>query len=195
MKLSKIESPAELLKFMDNINYGFVGKNGKIYGDSESDEWGRACLSEWRMLSSGDILKNRYGHCFDQVEIERDWFVEKGYQIKTIFDIFLFPAHQSKGVPCHSFLIYQDKDDKWCWFEHADFLNKGIYKFNTEQEAIKAQLLKYIEFNKNNSGIKDSDIKYLAYFIFDKPALGISHMEYINSIINNNKEHTIKDLG
>ena len=40
MKFDRIDSPQELLKYMDmNIKYGFVGKNGRKYFNQFSEEW------------------------------------------------------------------------------------------------------------------------------------------------------------
>lgn len=194
MDLLKIKTPLELFNYIEkNVQYGFVGKNGKIYSDSSSEDFANACISEWRTLSSSDIIKNGYGHCFDQVEIERDWFVKNEYSCKTILEIYLLPHEKEFSVPSHTFLIYKDKNQGWCWFEHADFYNKGIRKFNTQKEAIIEPLLKFQEESKTN-GIKGKDSKYLAYFFFDKPPIGLSHMEFLNFIIKNNQKHSLADL-
>ena len=68
-KYSLIKTPEELLEFMDNnINYGYLGKNNKVYyfGDVDFDkDW----YHEYILESKDDILRTGIGNCFDQTEL------------------------------------------------------------------------------------------------------------------------------
>ena len=79
-KYNLIKTPEELLEFMDNnINYGYLGKNNKVYyfGDVDFDkDW----YNEYILESKDDILKTGIGNCFDQTELERCWFLENDYE-------------------------------------------------------------------------------------------------------------------
>ena len=41
---NNIKNPKELLEFMDNITYGFLGKSGKKYTNANNEEWYNECL-------------------------------------------------------------------------------------------------------------------------------------------------------
>ena len=75
MKYNDIKTPEQLLQYMDeSIKYGFVDDNEKIYGPWNNQEFQQGCQTNWRLSSPERLIKVRYGHCFDQVELERDWF-------------------------------------------------------------------------------------------------------------------------
>ena len=82
----------------------------------------------------------------------------------------------------HSFLMYKD-NDYWCWFETADFDNRGIHKFLTFEELIKYQYRKYVN-SLIKLGISNNEIKNIKLKEFSKPKSGITAQEYINHVIN-----------
>ena len=67
---NNIKTPMELLKYMDNITYGFVGRNGKKYTDMNSDDW-NDWYDECLVQTGENVLITNIGTCYDQVEIER----------------------------------------------------------------------------------------------------------------------------
>ena len=77
--INKIKTPEELLTFMDCINYGFTDKDGINYTDEQFEE---NVFDKWYLSSPERLLKVKYGHCFDQVELEREWFTKKNYKIQ-----------------------------------------------------------------------------------------------------------------
>ena len=181
--MNYIKTPEELLEFMtNNINYGYLGKNGRIYHYDDVDfdsDWYKYYVLE----SKDEILKNLHGNCFNQVELERFWFLKNNYEIKTIYEMVLLD-YENK-YPTHSFLVYKDNDN-WCWFEHADFQNRGIHKFKTFKELIDCQYKKYIEYLKTFN-IKDEEIKKIIITEFSKPKENISASEYLNHVINSKR--------
>ena len=101
----KINNPLELQEFMKKyIKYGFVDKNGKIYKDSNSQEWQENWYPTCIVQEGDGILNTGYGTCWDQVELERKWFLEHNYKFKTIFT--WFEVNKPNNLPTHSFLIY-----------------------------------------------------------------------------------------
>ena len=119
--MDDIKNPEELLNFMSNkINYGYLGKND----DNFNLDW----YEQYILENKDDILNNLYGNCWDQVELERDWFLKNGYEIKTIFE--MVKLDYDNIYPSHSFLVYKD-NNCWFWFENSDFNNRGIHKFNS----------------------------------------------------------------
>ena len=189
--MDDIKTPEELLKFMDNnINYGYLGKNGRIYHYDDHDfnsDW----YEQYILENSDDILSSYCGNCWDQVEFERDWFLRNGYKIETIYE--MVKLDYNNVYPTHSFLIYKDKNDDWCWFENADFNNRGIHRFKSYDELLNYQYKKYVEFLKTFN-ISDEEINKIIITKYDKPKQHISAKEYLNHVINStmifiNKRH------
>ncbi|MBR3229484.1 MAG: hypothetical protein IKF91_01500 [Bacilli bacterium] len=181
--MDDIKTPKELLNFMSTkINYGYLGKNGRVYHYDDSDyslDW----YEQYTLESKDDILKNLYGNCWDQVELERDWFLKNGYEIKTIFE--MVKLDYENEYPTHSFLIYKN-NDCWYWFENSDFNNRGIHKFNTLDELLKYQYKKYVKLLKTFN-ITNDELEKITITEFDKPKEHISAKEYLNHVIDSRK--------
>lgn len=181
----EINTPQELLNFMDkNINYGYLGKNKKIYhfGDINFDEeW----YEEYILSSASDLLNNKVGNCWDQVEFERDWFEKRNYEFKTFYIMVDLPYNNP--YPTHSYLAYKD-NDKWYYFENSDFDNRGIYEFNNIDELVNFQKEKHIELLKKYN-IKDEELDKLIIKEFTKPKENINAKEYIEHIMNTGIEY------
>ena len=181
--MNDIKTPEELLNFMsNNINYGYLGKNGRVYHHDDSDfniDW----YEQYILESKDDILKNLYGNCWDQVEFERSWFLEKEYEIKTIYE--MVKLDYDNVYPTHSFLVYRD-NNYWYWFENSDFNNRGIHKFNTFLELLDYQYKTYVEFLKTFN-ITNDELDKIIVTEFDKPKEHISAREYLNHVINSHQ--------
>ncbi|MBQ8132008.1 MAG: hypothetical protein IJ193_05920 [Bacilli bacterium] len=177
--MNEIKTPEELLHFMsNNINYGYLGKNGRVYHYDDVDfnsDW----FEQYILESPEELFKNLYGNCWDQVEFERDWFLKNGYTIETIYE--MVQLDYDNEYPTHSFLIYKDRDGDWCWFENSDFNNRGIHKFSSYEELLNYQYKKYIEFLKTFKITKE-EIKKIIVTKFDKPKEGITAKEYLEHV-------------
>ena len=181
MNFDKIQSPQQLMQFLDNnISYGVVDKNGIVYNDSSSDDFQRVCNTEWRVQSVNQIISSGVGHCYDQVEVEREWFKSKGYQYVTVWVCAYQQGIENSGFS-HSYLVYSD-NDKWYLFEHADCSNKGILEFDSLQNAVKFQAENQIKYA--TSCIKPQDKYSLCIKVFDKPNIGLNMQQYLNFIDN-----------
>lgn len=181
---NKITSPEELLEFMDkNIRYGIKDDNGKVY-EWNMDSFQEACETKWKFKNGINVLKSGYGHCWDQVEIERDWFTKHSYEFKTLF---IFFDNDIAPYVCHTYLVYKDKkDDTWNWFEHADEANKGIHKLATLEDAILAQREAIIKFNQSiGLPITDDIINTIRIYEYTPPKIGCSNQEYLDNISDN----------
>ena len=97
----KIKTPNELLMFMDKINYGYLSKNNKVYLNNDGD-W----YLEYVLENTSDILTTMTGNCFDQTELERDWFTKNNYYVETYFE--MVNLNYKNAYPTHSFLIYKN---------------------------------------------------------------------------------------
>ena len=192
ININNIKTPEELLYFMStNINYGYLGKNGKIYHFDDPDfnsDWYEQSI----LQSKEELLKNLYGNCFDQVEFERDWFLKNKYEIKTIYE--MIKLDYDNEYPTHSFLVYKE-GNYYYWFENADFDNRGIHRFNSYNELLIYQYHKYVEYLKTFN-ISDDELDKIIITEFNKPKDHISVEEYLkhvtnSKIININNENKI----
>lgn len=181
-EFDEVINPEQLLEFMAKyINYGYLDKNGRVYHyDDEDfdDKW----FEKYILESADDILKTLHGNCWDQVELERYWFENNGYEVKTIYEMVKLDYENS--YPVHSFLIFYDKkDNSWNWFENADSKNRGIRKFSTIEELLKYQYACYCIFLKSFD-ISDSEISQIILTEFCKPKSNISAEEYLDFVVN-----------
>ena len=77
MKYDEVETPLQLLDFMnDHIAYGFKGTDGELYTEDDSEKFKFGEETIWKLSSPSKVLEDGYGICWDQVEFERQWFVE-----------------------------------------------------------------------------------------------------------------------
>ena len=192
-KYEKIRTPMELLSFMDKyIKYGLVDENNNVY-EWDMDIFQDVCQNKWKFRNGIDIIKLGYGHCWDQVEIERDWFKKHNYEFKTLFIYF-----ESDIAPyiCHTYLVYKDKGkNTWNWFEHADEKNKGIHKYNTLEDVILAQKDIHIKFNKSiGLPVDDKIINTIHIYEYLPPKLGSNNQEFLDNIFDNGIDITPKKI-
>lgn len=179
----KINTPEELLNFMsNNINYGYLGKSGRVYHFDDKD-FNEKWYEEYVLEDSNDILDNLHGNCWDQVELEREWFIKHNYEIKTIYE--MVDLDYENNYPSHSFLIFKNKNI-WNWFENSDFNNRGIHTFNSLHELIDYQYNKYLEYLREFN-IKEEEIKKIILREFKKPKMGITAKEYLSYVTNSKK--------
>ena len=189
---SKITTPQELYDFMHtNIKYGIHGTDNKDYiphKDIESNQKFQYATRNLYSLASPDyLLTHKIGHCWDQVELERDWFLKHNYEIKTLFIGFMFDYENSYSV--HTYLIYKDKiTSEYCLFEHADYVNRGIHRFKTYKEAVLWQKQKQIETNEREGNVINEEIiTHIHIFEYEKPKYGINCDEFINYVLDSNE--------
>jgi len=190
MQYNQIKTPEDLMKFMDeNIEYGVIDCNNRTITDSSSDEFQIACNTTWTLKKPFEIIESGVGHCYDQVEIERKWFVNNGYNCKTIW-ISAYQQNIEDSGFCHSYLVFE-KDSKWNIFEHSDFSHRGIFSFNTIDEAIRYQAHNQIEYATSCNKPKS---KYsVCIKMFDTPPDYCNMNEYLDHI-NNSKDYLLENF-
>ena len=182
--MDNIKTPEELLSFMrNNITYGFVGKNGKIYTDIFSEEW-----NDWYeqcfVQNGSEVLNSKVGTCWDQVELERLWFESHNYKYHTYF--MWFEVDRECNLPTHTFLVFEN-NSKYYWFENAFESQRGIHEFNSLNEAIEDVKSKQIEHTKKNfQEATNEDMKRLTVYEYTKPKdhLGVKdYLDYVTSYV------------
>lgn len=182
---NKVNNPKELLDFMDKyITYGLYGTDNKVYTDWKCNtncDFQIACQNKYALCDKERILKYGIGTCWDQLELERFWFKEHNYKFKTFFIWFYFKEQKNDYVT-HTYLVYE-KNNKYYYFEHADINNKGIYEFNSYEEAIVYQMKKHIDFMKKcNLKIDDEIINHIQIIEFEIPRYGLNQHEYYENL-------------
>lgn len=190
MKYREIETPKQLMEYMnENIKYGFSSEGiNYIPSNTFQDE----CRVKWHLSSPEDLIKNGYGHCWDQVELERDWFLKHNFKVKTYFIWFQLPSDNTYST--HTFLVYED-NDKWYYFEHSDYKNRGIYKFSTLEKAILYRKKLHIEENKNRNPVTEKEISLIHIYEYDKPEYGLTMQEFLDYILDYGKDIILPNIS
>ena len=86
-----------IMKKMKQIDYGWVDNKGNIHKDDDID-----FSLEYILQTPNEILKNKVGVCWDQVELERKMFDENKILNETYFNFI----DDKFNLPSHTFLVY-----------------------------------------------------------------------------------------
>ena len=158
----------KILRKLDNIKYGFVFNNKNIYPE-ESNNWNPNFSKLYHLQSPQELIKNKYGVCWDQVELERFYLSEKKLESKSFFII----AYDNNQEPTHTFIVV--KSDKYYWLEHSWEPYRGIFEYESLND-----LLIDVK-NKFEKSIQKNNIKNyeLAIYEYDKPKYNINCLEFI----------------
>lgn len=177
----KVQTPKQLLEFMSNhIQYGYLGKNEKVYKE-EDPNFNKDWEENYILEETKDILLTGVGNCWDQVELERSWFLEHGYEIKTIYEMVNVPYENV--YPTHTFLMFKDEKGYWNWFENADFKNRGIHTFPTIEELLYKQYQRYVSFFKMFS-IREEEIPHIIMREYDCPKKNSKVHAFLAHVMN-----------
>ncbi len=172
---NQIKTPLELLEFMCNhIKFGFYGNN-QIYDTSDLDALDLASDIYWKLSSPTNTLKLGYGQCFDQVELERDWFLSHGYFCMTFYITFL--VENMNSYPNHAYLAFK-ANDKWYWFEHCDKANFGIHEYDSLGDLITDQMTKHVYSTDKFYPLDENILNSLHIFEYKKPLYGINTKDF-----------------
>lgn len=161
-----------------NIKYGFVDKDGRIYDNPFSKAWDDNWYEACTVQDKDGILKTGYGTCWDQVELERQWFAENNFDFQTIF--LWFGEPEPSVFPTHSYLAYKI-EDKWCHFEHSDEINRGILCFDSFDNMIGDSMSKLLNLAMSQNVASSDDRGRITYYIYQQPPKDCSVDEYIDN--------------
>lgn len=138
-------SENEIMKLMNTINYGWIDKNGKQHINDFFN-----FSKDYILQSPNELKNNKIGVCWDQVELERDYF--KNYEsVRTFFIVH----YDNDQYPTHTFLTYKIENNYY-WFEHSWEKFRGIHKYDSMDLLLKDVYNKYVQsvlrdkYNKNN---------------------------------------------
>lgn len=131
MTIENIKTPEDILEYMkENIKYGFIDNNQNIYPDNDKD-WDNSFSEHYQLQISSNLLKTKYGVCWDQVELERYLLKKINIKSKSYFIV----EYDGKQYPTHTFIVIND-NNKYYWFEHSWEPHRGIYEFNSLNELL-----------------------------------------------------------
>ena len=162
----------EIMGLMDEIEYGWVDKNGRKHKLDDELFANNYCLQ-----APKEIIENKVGVCWDQVELERYYFKVHDSNMKTYFIVY----NDSLTCPTHTFLTFEKKN-KYYWFEHAWKKFKGIHEFNTLKELLFDIKDKFIKYELND----DCQIHKIMLYRYNKPKYNISVEEFFNHCESSN---------
>jgi hypothetical protein len=162
-----INDPTDLLDYMaNNIQYGWLGTDNKIRKytdkdfdgpDSEKEFW-----NKYKLQSPDELIKNKWGVCWDQVELERYFFstfTKDILQFKTYF-------MKADNNQTHTFLVFENNSGVFYHFENSWGSYRGIHgPFNSEQRLVNEIISTFK---------KQFNVKAFRYKEYRKPKYGIS---------------------
>lgn len=175
--MNDINTPNELLSYMDNIIYGYKGNDGKYYTDDYSN-FGSLC----EVQTGEEVSKSKIGTCWDQVELEASWFESHNYEYETYF--MWFEVGYECDLPTHTFLIYKE-NGKYYMFEHAFEAYRGIHEYNTLNEAIEDAMDKHIDYALKNRNLKEEEKDTLRIYKYDRIPNNLPINEYLDHVTHN----------
>ena len=139
----KIKTPKDILKFMDNIEYGYIDLLGVKHVNNL-----KGFRTNYRTLSIEQVLKYKIGTCIEQVllmhKLLDDLNVPNKMFCTRIYESGEIDADKDEHMHC--FLLYYDNDGVH-QIEHPNIDRKGIYDFKDEVTAIDEINKIYIEMS------------------------------------------------
>lgn len=159
-------SENEVMDLMNGIEYGWLAKDNKIHNND-----GETFSSNYILQNPKEVIMNKVGVCWDQVELERYYFKSNPWNIKTYFIVH----YDNDKCPTHTFLTYE-KQHKYYWFEHAWEKFRGIHEYVSLKELLLDVRDKFIKYELDNKYIKNN----LVLHEYKKPKYHISTKEFYN---------------
>lgn len=135
----------EAMDLMNDIEYGWVDKNRRKHTNDNDDN---DFSNNYILQSPNEIIKNKIGVCYDQVELERYYFKANDWNIKTYFIVH----YDNDKCPTHTFLTFKS-NNKYYWFEHAWKKFRGIHKYSSLKELLIDVKDKFIKYELDNNCI------------------------------------------
>lgn len=160
----------QILIKLDDIQYGFVDQKNNIYPDTEK-EWDSSFSKKYRLQSPKECIKNKYGVCWDQVEVERYYLEQEGINSTSYFII----AYDKKIEPTHTWIVVND-NNSYYWIEHSWESYRGIHEYQSFENLLIDIKEKFEESIKKQK-IKNYSIEIFKY---QKPKSHLNCIEFMN---------------
>ena len=144
MKIEEIKKAQDVYEFIDeNIEYGWIDVNGNKHLNTMKE-----FRKIYRTLSIDEILKYKVGTCIEQVNLMHYLLDKLNIKNKMFCSRIFEPddyGNLEEEEHMHCFLLYFE-NNKVYHMEHPNWEKKGIYEYNSEQQAIKTIVEYYIYF-------------------------------------------------
>ena len=173
MEINNIKTPEDIFLWMDeNMQYGWLdSEGGRHVGEMKNFR------KQYRTMSVQETLEHKIGTCIEQAEVMH-YLLDKINIKNKMFCCRIYEPDDYGNLEeeehMHCFVLFW-RDGKVYHIEHPNFEKKGIYEYDTEEEAIRKIVDYYIELR----GGKESPTTPF----YSVPA-GISFREF-NAFINN----------
>lgn len=151
----------DIMNMMDDIDYGWVDIDGNKYIDDFED-----FSSKYLLQTPNEVIKNKVGVCWDQVELERYYF-KNNYNVKTYFIVY----YDGGKCPTHTFLTFE-KNNKYYWFEHSWQTFRGIHEYDNLESLLVDVRDKFV------NDFIDVNIGDVYVYKYDKPKYHISVQDF-----------------
>ena len=161
-----------ILDKLSDIKYGFVDKYNNIYTPDITD-FNKLFDKLYFLQSPDKLINNKYGVCFDQVELTRYYLNNQSIISKTYF------ICNNDITNTHTFIVV--KLDKYYWIEHAWFEYAGIHEYDTLDDLLNDIKNKFINYIKKENVTDDFNITLTEY---SKPKYNLNSHDFINYCLN-----------
>ncbi len=156
----------EIMTLMDKIEYGWLDQNNNQHNLMDN-----TYQDNYILETPQEVMKNKIGVCWDQVELERYYLRTHDLNIKTYFLVY----YDNEKCPTHTFLTYE-KNNQYYWLEHAWMKFKGIHDYPSKKELLTDITKKFITNELKNHYTKEN----LVLYEYPKPKYHISAQEFFN---------------
>lgn len=191
--INNIKTPNDILEYLkENINYGWLGADGKKRIKSMD-----GFRQFYRTMSFKDVMNEKVGTCVEQVYLMHELMNKIGVQSK-MFCTRMYEDETFNDLEApermHCFLLFYI-DDEVFQLEHPDFNRVGIYKYESENDAIGKIVNIYEnmmkeEYKSKNKPAPEGGFKRTTTEFFDvKP--GLTYKEF-NLYVNGLDDKKIK---
>lgn len=145
-----LENPVQLYKWMKSIKYGWIAKDGEVHGTGDNDS-SELFFDEYRLQSPIGLMKTKVGVCWDQVELERKWFLKHRKPHTVVY----IEIEDGEDCPSHTFLVYKHEGEskEVYWFEHSWGQMAGIHKYKDFNTCIADVTQKFIKSNNSKGNL------------------------------------------
>ncbi len=162
--MEKINSVMDLMELLDTIENGWMDIDKNVYINTE-----KGFKKKYVLSSPEDVLEQKVGTCYDQVELERSLFRNLNLKFNTYFMVY----YDAKKLVTHTFLVYEE-NEKFYWLEHALEQSKGIHEFLSLYDLLTEVKEKFKKYKK----LKVIDEDYLCIYKYKKPKFQIGLKDF-----------------
>lgn len=132
-----------------------------------------------RLQAPAEFIEHHLGNCWDQTELQREWFQRHGYDFKTYL---LYYYLSDDSCPSHSILVYRE-NGKWFWFEpmfygaSEDYI--GIHDYASESELLDDFGAKFLDYGQQTGLLPHKiDKGKRSLYEYLRPKYGINDAEF-----------------